>query len=177
MLELLPCPNTNSDCCVVSTLLCRLKHRRHRIVMQSLCLANGAIATGTLSFTIRHFQESGNRILYSSTLMLDVNLFWWTRQDLNPPPSACKADALPDELLARNWWVLSDSNREGLRQRISVRPRYHYGTKHPWKWEWESNPRTTVLQTATLPFCHPTLVMITATQHVVLVSQLVGLPY
>jgi hypothetical protein len=61
MLELLPCPNTNSDCCVVSTLLCRLKHRRHHIEMQSLCLANGAIATGILSFTTRYFQESSNR--------------------------------------------------------------------------------------------------------------------
>ena len=26
---------------------------------------------------------------------------WWTRQDSNLPHSACKADALPDELLAR----------------------------------------------------------------------------
>ena len=23
---------------------------------------------------------------------------WWSRQDLNPPPPACKAGALPDEL-------------------------------------------------------------------------------
>ena len=29
--------------------------------------------------------------------------------------------------------------------------------KYYWKWEWESNPRTTVLQTATLPFCHLTI--------------------
>jgi hypothetical protein len=36
-------------CCVVSTLLCCLKHRRHHIVMQSLCFANGAIATEQLS--------------------------------------------------------------------------------------------------------------------------------
>ena len=26
---------------------------------------------------------------------------WWTRQDSNLPHSACKADALPNELLAR----------------------------------------------------------------------------
>jgi len=37
-------------CHVVSTLLCCLKHRRHHIVMQSLCFAIGAIATWTLSY-------------------------------------------------------------------------------------------------------------------------------
>jgi hypothetical protein len=31
--------------------------------MQSLCFAKGAIATWVFSFTIRHFQESGNRNL------------------------------------------------------------------------------------------------------------------
>ena len=31
--------------------------------------------------------------------------------------------------------------------------------KYYWKWEWESNPRTTVLQTATLPFCHLTIIL------------------
>jgi hypothetical protein len=51
-------------CPVVSTLLCCLKHRRHHIVMQSLCLANGAIATGTIIVATRYFQESSNRNLY-----------------------------------------------------------------------------------------------------------------
>ena len=52
MLELLPCPNTIwrfAD--EVPTLLCCLRG----------CLADGAIATGTLSFTTRYFQESSNR--------------------------------------------------------------------------------------------------------------------
>ena len=33
-------------------------------ISQSLCFADGAIATGTLSFTTRYFQESSNRNLY-----------------------------------------------------------------------------------------------------------------
>ena len=32
--------------------------------------------------------------------LLVIGYHWWTRQDLNPLPSACKADALPAELLA-----------------------------------------------------------------------------
>ena len=39
---------------------------------------------------------------------------WWTRQDSNPPPPACKAGALPDELLAQ---ILAS------RQRLELRPR------------------------------------------------------
>ena len=49
-------------CYVVSTLLCCLKRRRRRIEIQSLCLANGAIATGTILVATRYFQESSNRI-------------------------------------------------------------------------------------------------------------------
>ena len=60
-------------CCVVSTLLGCLKHRRHRIVMQSLCFAKGARATWVLSFTIRYFQESSNRN-------------WCVWRDSNPDP-------------------------------------------------------------------------------------------
>ena len=33
----------------------------------------------------------------------------WTRQDSNPLPSACKADALPGELLARIKFILLHS--------------------------------------------------------------------
>ena len=64
-LELLPCPNTKGLCRVVFTLLCCLKHRRHRIEMQSLCFANGAIATGTILVATRYFMESSNRKSYT----------------------------------------------------------------------------------------------------------------
>ena len=40
---------------------------------------------------------------------------WWTRQDSNPPPPACKAGALPDELLAQ--FLMAS------RQRLELRPR------------------------------------------------------
>jgi len=78
-LELLPCPNTKGLCRVVSTLLCRLKHRRHHIEMQSLCFAKGAIATWIFSFTIRYFQESSNRNLASlirRTVLLQAGSHW-----------------------------------------------------------------------------------------------------
>ena len=67
-----PVRTLKAICCVVSTLLCCLKHRRHHIEMQSLCFAKGAIATWTLSCTIRHFQESGNRKPYKNTLNLQL---------------------------------------------------------------------------------------------------------
>ena len=42
-----------------------------------------------------------NKLLMRFLLFLDEELRrWWTRQDSNLPPSACKADALPTELLA-----------------------------------------------------------------------------
>ena len=35
---------------------------------------------------------------------------------------------------ARLWWVPSDSNREGRSNEFTVRPRYHYWTRHPKIW-------------------------------------------
>ena len=43
---------------------------------------------------------------------------WWTRQDSNLPHSACKADALPNELLARKM-----AEGEGAAPSVVFRPR------------------------------------------------------
>jgi hypothetical protein len=44
-----------------------------------------------------HQPWQGRRLPLHHTRIIKI---WWTRQDSNLPHSACKADALPDELLA-----------------------------------------------------------------------------
>lgn len=39
--------------------------------------------------------------LPETALPIELMELWWTQSDLNRPPSACKADALPDELWAQ----------------------------------------------------------------------------
>lgn len=50
------------------------------------------VAPGRIELPTRRFS------VYRSTTELQGHLFWWFQQDLNLSPSACRADALPNEL-------------------------------------------------------------------------------
>jgi len=73
MLELLPCPNTNCDL-LRSVHAAMLSEKPETPLMQSLYLANGAIATGTVLVATRYFMESSNRNLYLLVLYMQTNL-------------------------------------------------------------------------------------------------------
>ncbi len=49
-------------------------------------------------------QNVYNKVSHSGStgllLLWNQHFYWWTGQDLNPPPPRCKRGALPDELPA-----------------------------------------------------------------------------
>ena len=62
---------------------------------------------------------------------------WWTRQDLNLRPDACKAPALPTELRARKWCKRWDSNPHPIASEAMARP-LSFSCK--WPLRWDSHP-------------------------------------
>ncbi len=74
--ELLHCPNTlRSFYHAVFTLLSRLKHRRHHIEMQSLCFANGALATEPYRVLYATFRKvvTGTCMVYATRHLVPVS--------------------------------------------------------------------------------------------------------